>query len=68
MTGYDRIRGNFRNGLAVVQVERGSCGGCFHAIPPQKQSEIRLRKKVMTCENCGRILADNDLHESVEVK
>ena len=68
LTGYDRIRGNFRNGLAVVQVERGSCGGCFHAIPPQKQSEIRLRKKVMTCENCGRILADNELHESVEVK
>jgi predicted nucleic acid-binding Zn-ribbon protein len=68
LTGYDRIRKSFRNGLAVVQVERGSCGGCFYAIPPQKQSEIRLRKKVMVCENCGRILADNELHESIEVK
>jgi predicted nucleic acid-binding Zn-ribbon protein len=56
ITSYDRIRKNYRNGLAVVPVERDSCGGCFHAIPPQKQSEIKLRKKVMVCENCGRIL------------
>jgi hypothetical protein len=65
---YDRIRKNYRNGLAVVPVERDSCGGCFHAIPPQKQSEIKLRKKVMVCENCGRILVDADLNDSVEVK
>ena len=65
---YDRIRKNYRNGLAVVPVERDSCGGCFHAIPPQKQSEIKLRKKVMVCENCGRILADTDLYDTVEVK
>ena len=65
---YDRIRNNYRNGLAVVPVERDSCGGCFHAIPPQKQSEIRLRKKVMVCENCGRILVDTDLFDAVEVK
>jgi predicted nucleic acid-binding Zn-ribbon protein len=65
---YDRIRKNFRNGLAVVPVERDSCGGCFHAIPPQKQSEIKLRKKIMVCENCGRILIDSDLNETVEVK
>ncbi len=64
---YDRIRKNYRNGLAVVPVERDSCGGCFHAIPPQKQSEIKLRKKVMVCENCGRILVDLDLTDSVEV-
>ena len=44
------------------------CGGCFHAIPPQKQSEIKLRKKIMVCENCGRILADADLADAVEVK
>lgn len=68
VVGYDRIRQNYRNGLAVVPVERDSCGGCFHAIPPQKQSEIKLRKKIMVCENCGRILVDNDLFESVEVK
>lgn len=65
---YDRIRKNYRNGLAVVPVERDSCGGCFHSIPPQKQSEIRLRKKIMVCENCGRILVDSELNEAVEVK
>ena len=68
LTSYDRIRNNYHNGLAVVAVERDSCGGCFHAIPPQKQSEIKLRKKIMVCENCGRILADADLADSVEVK
>lgn len=68
LNSYDRIRNNYRNGLAVVPVERDSCGGCFHAIPPQKQSEIKLRKKVMVCENCGRILADSDLADSVSVK
>jgi predicted nucleic acid-binding Zn-ribbon protein len=68
LTSYDRIRKNYRNGLSVVPVERDSCGGCFHAIPPQKQSEIKLRKKIMVCENCGRILVDTDLNDSVEVK
>jgi len=65
---YDRIRRNYRNGLAVVPVERDACGGCFYAIPPQKQSEIRQRKKVIVCENCGRILVDEDLNNSVEFK
>ncbi len=68
LMSYDRIRKNYRNGLAVVAVERDSCGGCFHAIPPQKQSEIKLRKKIMVCENCGRILVDADLNDSVVVK
>jgi predicted nucleic acid-binding Zn-ribbon protein len=68
LLSYDRIRKNYRNGLAVVPVERDSCGGCFHAIPPQKQSEIKLRKKVMVCENCGRILVDADLNDTVVVK
>jgi len=68
ITSYDRIRKSYRNGLAVVPVERDSCGGCFHAIPPQRQSEIKLRKKVIVCENCGRILVDSDLNDSVEVK
>ena len=68
LTSYDRIRKNYHNGLAVVPVERDACGGCFHAIPPQKQSEIKLRKKVMVCENCGRILVDDDLNNSVAVK
>ncbi len=65
---YDRIRKSYRNGLAVVPVERDACGGCFNAIPPQKQSEIRQRKKVMVCENCGRILVDDELNNSVEIK
>jgi len=68
LAGYDRIRGNYRNGLAVVPIERDSCGGCFHAIPPQKQSEIKLRKKIMVCENCGRILVDTDLNDTIEIK
>ncbi len=65
---YDRIRRNYRNGLSVVPVERDACGGCYNAIPPQRQSEIRLHKKIVVCENCGRILIDSDLNDSVEVK
>jgi uncharacterized protein len=68
LTSYSKIRHSYRNGLAVVQVERDACGGCFYAIPPQKQSEIRQHKKIMVCENCGRVLVDNDLHASVEIK
>jgi hypothetical protein len=65
---YDRIRKSYRNGLAVVPVVRDACGGCYNSIPPQKQSEIRQRKKVMICENCGRILVDDELNNSTEVK
>jgi predicted nucleic acid-binding Zn-ribbon protein len=68
LASYDKIRKNYRNGLAVVPVERDACGGCFYYIPPQKQSEIKQRKKVMVCENCGRVLVDADLSDSVDVK
>lgn len=68
LASYEKIRKNYRNGLAVVPVERDACGGCFYSIPPQKQSEIKQRKKVMVCENCGRILVDADLVDSVEIK
>ncbi len=68
LASYEKIRNNFRNGLAVVPVERDACGGCFYSIPPQKQSEIKQRKKIMVCENCGRILVDSDLVDSIEVK
>ena len=68
LTSYDKIRKSYRNGLAVVPVERDACGGCFYSIPPQKQSEIRQRKKVMVCENCGRILVDDDLNNAVTIK
>jgi uncharacterized protein len=65
---YDRIRKNYRNGLSVVPVERDACGGCFNAIPPQRQSEIKQRKKIIVCENCGRILVDRDLFDTVVAK
>lgn len=67
LASYDKIRGNYRNGLAVVPVERDACGGCFNAIPPQKQSEIRQHKKIMICENCGRILVDEELSKGVQL-
>jgi predicted nucleic acid-binding Zn-ribbon protein len=54
ITSYEKIRGRYRNGLAVVPVDRGACGGCFNEIPPQIQLEISLRKKVVACEHCGR--------------
>ena len=68
LASYDKIRKSYRNGLAVVPVERDACGGCFNAIPPQKQSEIKQHKKIMICENCGRILVDEELNTAVEVK
>lgn len=68
LSSYEKIRKSYRNGLAVVPVERDACGGCFNAIPPQKQSEIKQHKKVMICENCGRILVDEDLNSQVQVK
>ncbi|HVT84378.1 MAG TPA: C4-type zinc ribbon domain-containing protein [Chitinophagaceae bacterium] len=68
LASYDKIRKSYRNGLAVVPVERDACGGCFYAIPPQKQSEIRQRKKVMVCENCGRILVDDDLNKNITIQ
>ena len=58
LTAYRRIRSNARNGLAVVTVDRDACGGCFNKIPPQRQLDIRSRKKIIVCEYCGRILID----------
>ena len=58
LTAYKRIRANARNGLAVVTVDRDACGGCFNNIPPQRQLDIRSRKKIIVCEYCGRILID----------
>ena len=58
LTAYKRIRANARNGLAVVTVDREACGGCFNNIPPQRQLDIRSRKKIIVCEYCGRILID----------
>ena len=61
LAAYKRIRNAARNGLAVVQIDRDSCGGCFSSIPPQRQMEIKMHKKVIVCENCGRILVDDDI-------
>jgi predicted nucleic acid-binding Zn-ribbon protein len=61
LTAYKKIRKNARNGLAVVTVERDACGGCFNKIPPQRQLDIRSRKKIIVCEYCGRILVDTDM-------
>lgn len=65
ITAYNRIRGNYKNGLAVVHVKRDACGGCFGFIPPQTQSEIRTKRKLISCEHCGRILVD--VEDDVEV-
>ncbi len=61
LTAFKRIRKNAHNGLAVVSVERDACGGCFNKIPPQRQLDIRQRKKIIVCEYCGRILVDHEM-------
>ena len=68
LTAFERIRKNARNGLAIVQIERDACGGCFSTIPPQRQLDIRLHKKIIVCEACGRIFIDKQLVEENENK
>ncbi|MBI9036665.1 MAG: hypothetical protein JEY97_00910 [Bacteroidales bacterium] len=65
LIAYKRIRKNARNGLAVVMVERDACGGCFNKIPPQHQLDIRMHKKIIVCEYCGRILIDQGIADEV---
>ncbi|TXB62026.1 zinc ribbon domain-containing protein [Phaeodactylibacter luteus] len=66
LKAYDRTRTNYRNGLAVVTVERSACGGCFNMIPPQLQLEIAMSKKIIACEHCSRILVDDSIAAEVE--
>ena len=61
LQSFRRIRNNTRNGLGIVYVQRESCGGCFNKIPPQRQLDIRMRKKIIVCEYCGRIMIDPEL-------
>lgn len=61
LTAFKRIRRNSRNGLGIVYVQRDACGGCFNKIPPQRQLDIRMRKKIIVCEYCGRIMIDPEL-------
>jgi hypothetical protein len=58
LIAYNRLRSNAKNGLAVVTIQRDSCSGCFNQIPPQRQLDIRQRKRIIVCEHCGRILVD----------
>jgi predicted nucleic acid-binding Zn-ribbon protein len=62
---YDRIRKSVKNGIGVATIERESCSGCYAGIPPQRQSDIKQRKKIIVCENCGRVLTDAQLAEEV---
>ncbi len=61
LTAFKRIRKNARNGLGIVPIQRGACGGCFNKIPPQKQMDIKLGKKIIVCEYCGRIMIDPEM-------
>ena len=61
LQAFKRIRKNSRNGLGIVYVQRDACGGCFNKIPPQRQLDIRMRKKIIVCEYCGRIMIDPEL-------
>ena len=66
LSAYKRIRSKVVNGLAVVSVEREACGGCFSQIPPQRQLDIQMHKKVTVCEHCGRIMVDANIFEEQE--
>ncbi|MCF8459235.1 MAG: hypothetical protein K9G46_00795 [Flavobacteriales bacterium] len=66
ITAYKRIRENSLNGLAVVKIERSACGGCFNKIPPQRILDISLRKKIIVCEHCGRVLVDSEIDGTTE--
>ncbi|HBG57800.1 zinc ribbon domain-containing protein [Proteiniphilum sp. UBA1028] len=66
LAAFKRIRKNARNGLGVVPIQRGACGGCFNKIPPQKQMDIKLGKKIIVCEYCGRIMIDPEMAGIVE--
>ena len=66
LTAFKRIRKSAHNGLAVVTIRRDACGGCFNKIPPQRQMDIKLRKKIIVCEYCGRIMIDPALGEELQ--
>lgn len=65
LVSYDKLRDAYTNGLAVVTVERGACGGCFNEVPPQKQLELGQRKRVINCEHCARVLVASDISKSL---
>ncbi|MFI5221193.1 MAG: zinc ribbon domain-containing protein [Bacteroidia bacterium] len=64
---YEKIRGSVKNGIGVAMIVRDSCGGCFAKIPPQRQSDIKQRKKILVCEHCGRVLVDTQIADEVKI-
>lgn len=70
LKSYTKIRQNAKNGLAVVMVKRNACGGCFNVVPPQRQADIREKKKLIVCEHCGRIFAgvEDEIEEDLTAK
>ncbi|MDR1722894.1 MAG: C4-type zinc ribbon domain-containing protein [Tannerella sp.] len=68
LNAFKRIRKGARNGLAIVNIERDACGGCFNKIPPQKQLDIKLHKKIIVCEYCGRVMIDPELANIDDIK
>jgi predicted nucleic acid-binding Zn-ribbon protein len=68
LKAYHKIRSSYRNGMAVVTIERDSCGGCYNQIPPQVQLEISMRKKIIACEHCGRVLVDTEIADELGPK
>ncbi len=67
LKSYERIRANSINGLAIVNVSRGACGGCFNIVPPQRQADIREHKKIIVCEHCGRIFGNVEAPEPISI-
>lgn len=68
LTAYKKIRRNMRNGLAVVSTDRAACGGCFAIIPPQTHIEIRSKRRLLICENCGRMIVDQSFFEELKAQ
>ena len=68
LASYERIKRNMRNGLAVVSTDREACGGCYAVVPPQRINEVKQLKKIIVCENCGRILVSQDLIDKAKEK
>lgn len=65
---FKRIHKKAHNGLAIAAIERDSCGGCFNKITPQRQIDVKMRKKIIVCEYCGRILIDEELANENEIR
>ena len=63
---FNRLRRNMRNGLAVVRIDRGACGGCCNLIPPQRQMEISMHKRIIVCEDCGRVIIDDSIADMLK--